>query len=203
MQVELIPTARIDGTINLPAGVTLRTLSITLTPAGSQAQMLGSAGRPATGSLPPGMVNTFSFGGVTLGLYTVLAKTDPAGGRGGNPPNASGATPVWWGVTDVAVDGRDLTVSIDLHPGLAVNGHVALDGASAPPSFAGMRFSVPPGSGGNLSAGPSGGTVDADGRFAFTGVTPGTYRLMRVGSVGGPWALKSAVADGRDGTDYA
>ncbi len=202
VQVELIPTARIDGTINLPAGVTLRSLSITLTPVGAQAQMLGSASRLAAGALPPGTDRTFSFGGVTPGQYTVLAKTNPSGGRGGSPPGAVGATAVWWGMTDVAVDGRDVSVSIDLFPGLTVSGRLAFDGKSPPPGVAGVRFLlVPPGSGGNLSAGPSGGEVDADGKFSFIGVTPGTYRLTRIGAFTGPWSMKSASADGRDVLD--
>jgi hypothetical protein len=203
VQLQLIPTARIDGTIDLPDGVTLRSLSITLTPAGSQAQTLGSVGRPATAVLAPGTTRTFSFGGVTPGPYTVLAKTAAAGGRGGGTPGAPDATaPVWWGVTDVAVDGRDVSVSMDLHPGLTVTGHVAFEGATPPPGSSAMRFFlVPPGSAGNVSAGPSGGVVDADGRFTFTGVTPGTYRLMRIGSLTGSWSLMSALADGRDVLD--
>ncbi|HXT70654.1 MAG TPA: carboxypeptidase regulatory-like domain-containing protein [Vicinamibacterales bacterium] len=200
VQIELIPTARVDGTINLPAGVTLRSLSITLTPAGAQAQVLGGLIRPAEWISRPGADQTFSFGGVTPGQYTLLAKTAATGARGGGPPDA--ATAIWWGMTDVVVDGRDVSVSLDLHSGLSVSGRVVLDGASPPPAFTGIRFLlVPPGSGGNLSAGPAGGEVDADGKFVFVGVTPGTYRLTRLGAFSGPWSMKSASADGRDALD--
>lgn len=202
IQLQLIPTARLDGTINLPEGVALRSLSTTLTPVGLAAQLLGSSGRPANAIVPPGTVNTFSFAGVTPGQYTVLVKTvSTAGRRGAAGPTPAAPAPMWWGMTDVVVEGRDVSVTIDLHAGLTVSGRVAFDGASPPPSLAGTHFFlVPLGSGGS-QPGPSGGDVDTKGMFTFSGVTPGRYRLSRLGSSLGSWCPKTAAADGRDVLD--
>jgi hypothetical protein len=62
---------------------------------------------------------------------------------------------------------------------------------------------VPRNAGGNLGAGPPGGQVDKDGRFMFSGVTPGSYRVFWTGapkSFAG-WSRKSAVALGIDVLD--
>jgi hypothetical protein len=198
--VQLVPTARINGTVTLPEGVLMRSLSITLTPSSSQALMLGSSGRQSANTARIDSDRTFSFGGVTPGQYVVLARTGNTG-RGAAPPTAASPA-VWWAATDVTIDGRDLNVALKLQTAITVSGRVVLEGSAPPPSLASMRFSlVPPGSGGNLSAGPPGGTVGLDGRFTFSGVIPGTYRLARLGSFNAPWSLKSALADGRDVLD--
>jgi len=62
---------------------------------------------------------------------------------------------------------------------------------------------TPPGSGANMSAGPSGGTTDAAGKFSFLGVAPDRFRLAYSlnASWSRNWTLKSAVAAGKDVLD--
>ena len=88
---------------------------------------------------------------------------------------------------------------------MTISGRLVFEGSAPPPTnLTGYRIMlIPPGSGGNLGAGPAGGQVDADGRFTFTGVTPGEYRVLHMGSLAGgrSWSLKASIANGRDAYD--
>lgn len=80
---------------------------------------------------------------------------------------------------------------------LTVAGRIVFEGSSSrPDDFTGLRgYLVPHNAVGNLGAGPPGGQVDRDGRFTFSGVTPGRYRTFWTGA---PrpfgWSMKSAIA---------
>jgi len=81
------------------------------------------------------------------------------------------------------------------------------EGMAPPPDPSGMRIFLPPsGSGNSIRLDPSlgRGTVDAQGKFEFTGVTPGTF-WPTYGSFAadkaGLWTVKKAVANGRDTLD--
>jgi len=115
--------------------------------------------------------------------------------------------PSWWAQADVVVDGRDLDVALDMQPPMKIVGKLVFGNATAPPSnLAGTRvFLVPPGAGGNLSAGPA-TQIDADGRMEFTGVMPGLYRPLGLPAVIGTapenaWALTSSLFNGLDAFD--
>ena len=107
-----------------------------------------------------------------------------------------------WAQADITIDGRDAIVALDLQPGMTISGRLVFEGSAPPPTnLTGYRIVlIPPGSGGNLGAGPAGGQVDADGRFTFTGVTPGDTRVLYMGSPSG-WGLKTSIANGRDAYD--
>ena len=136
--------------------------------------------------------------GVMPGSYTVAARTGAPAGRGG--PNTG---PVWWAQTDVSVNGTNVDVALALQPGMTIAGRLIFEGASPRPTdVSNMRlFLVPPGSGGNLSAGPPGGQIDAQGKFTFTGVTPGIYWPTVFFTANSDWSLHNSTFNGRDAID--
>ena len=208
IQIQLVATARIEGTCALPPGVQPQTIAVSLEFTGTPVEIQQGIGvpRPATARLTPD--GRFLFAGVTPGHYTITAKTAEAGspGRAGPAPPQRQATsdPVWWALTEVDVDGQDLFAPLELQPAMTIAGRVVFEGAmQRPQDYTGLRgFLVPRNAGGNLGAGPPGGQIDKDGRFMFSGVTPGSYRIFWTGSDRvSPWSLKSAVALGVDMLD--
>jgi hypothetical protein len=86
---------------------------------------------------------------------------------------------------------------------MTITGGVTFEGATpAPTQLRNLRLSLSPHGRAMTSGGFSTVTVTADsnGRFTFTGVTPGQYRIRPTGLNG--WTAKSVVADGRDTLDY-
>jgi hypothetical protein len=197
LSLQFTPVARVGGSVKMPDGTPLQNVMLTLAPS-ADAQVFAAAGaiRPIITS--PLRDGTFSFLGITPGSYTVTAKSSPAAAASGAP-----VTPgTYSAVADIDVNGTDVDLAVEMQPGMTVYGRVMFPGASAPPDPSLLRFRiVPPGAGGDLSAGPAGGQVDATGKFSFAGVTAGKYRWTYiVTSAGalGPWRLQSAVAGGRD-----
>ena len=209
VQFHLVPTARIEGACTLPAGVAPQTIQVTLEYTGSPVEMAQGMGVPRTLTTRLTPERQYSFAGVTPGQYTIMAKTaEPAADRGrgaaGPPERPATSAPVWWASAEVDVSGQDLTVPLDLQPAMTMTGRLVFEGAlPRPDDFTGLRgYLVPRNAAGNLGAGPPGGQVDKDGRFGFSGVTPGSYRLFWTGAarpVG--WVMKSAVALGVDVLD--
>jgi hypothetical protein len=213
VHIQLVPTATITGSCVLPSGIQPQTISVTLAYE-SPVEIRQGFGMPSarTSRLSPD--GQFSFSGITPGRYTVLAKTlEPGGpgsarGRGGppGPPSREASSaPSWWALAEIDVDGQNLSVPLELRPAMTIAGRLVFDGAlPRPDDLSGLRaFLVPSNAGGNLAAGPPGGQVDKDGRFMFSAVTPGSYRVFWTGSsqsLAG-WARKSAVALGVDVLD--
>jgi hypothetical protein len=207
VQFNLVPTARIDGTCTLPEVVPPQSIVVTLAFSGSPIDMQIGIPRPQTSRLTP--EGRYTFAAVTPGKYTLTAKTaeqTPGRGRGatGPPDRTATIAPVWYGMAELDVDGQDLDVPLDLQPAMTISGRLVFEGTlPRPDDFTGVRgFLIPPNAGGNLGAGPPGGQADTEGRFAFSGVTPGSYRVFWTGAprpVG--WSVKSAVALGVDVLD--
>jgi protocatechuate 3,4-dioxygenase beta subunit len=206
---NLVPTARIEGACTLPQGLAAQTISVTLEFSGSPVEIQQGIGVPRTRTVRLMPDGRYSFAGVTPGQYTIMAKTaEPAAGRGrgaaGPPERQATTAPVWWAMAEVDVAGQDLNVPLDLQPAMTMTGRIVFEGAlPRPDDFTGLRgYLVPRNAGGNLGAGPPGGQVDKDGRFMFSGVTPGSYRVFWTGA---PkpfgWSMKSAVALGIDVLD--
>jgi len=131
-------------------------------------------------------------------------------------PGMGGNGPVYWGQADVSVDGTPITgVSISMQPGMTVTGKVQFKGtrlvqegdlsrvrltlAPAPAPGGGVRL--------NLGGLPM-ATIESNGQFKFSGVTPGRYRVSGIAPVpmgsapGLSWVMQSAVAKGRDILDF-
>jgi hypothetical protein len=194
------PAARVHGAVRLLEGMTMADVRLSIVAGGDNAGLWESIGvRELT--IPLQADGSFTFGGIAPGRYLIEARASDAGRA---RPDGSPARSAW-ARTEVAIDGRDEELTVEMRPGMTVAGRVAFNGATPPPKdTSGVRiFLRPPGAGANLSAGPPGGTADAEGRFSFTDVRPTTYRLtwMRPPSFEG-WALRSVVANGRDALDF-
>ena len=206
--LRLVPTARIDGSVTLPPGVQRPSIAVTLTYDGTTVEVSQGFGlpQPRTTRLDPS--GQFSFVGDHTGsLHSARenrsGEAPGARGRGGAipppPSREASSEPSWWALAEIDVDGRDLTVPLDLQPSMTVVGRVVFEGSTAPPeTLTGLRgFLLPRGAANNLGASAAGGQVDKAGNFRFTGVTPDTYRLLWTGGPK-PWVRKTAMALGVD-----
>ena len=202
--LQLVPTARVDGTVLLPEGSA---------PPGTEVNLI-ALGQTAVPGQPFESVRTtrvaadgsFAFGDVSPGEYTVLARaartlTDAAGASAGPPQ-------IVWASTQIAVDGEPITgLSMALEPGLTISGQVRFEGTAMKPpvDLRSIRVSaIPAAAPGSVSFAPGAVHASPDGRFVISGVTPGRYRLSASfpgsGRPGG-WLLKSIMAGGQDSLD--
>jgi hypothetical protein len=108
-----------------------------------------------------------------------------------------------WAVADVSVDaGFAPNVALTLQEGMTITGAVSFDGTAPQPQLNRVRVTLGPLGQAMNSSGISTltATADANGRFTFTGVSPGQYRIRASGAAG--WTLKSVMADGKDTLDF-
>jgi protocatechuate 3,4-dioxygenase beta subunit len=205
MAIRLFRTARIEATLRMADGSALpASVPVSLTPGGAQGDLLGSRGAGRIQSATADAQGKVLFASVSPGTYTVMANTARPGGRGTIAPPST--TTAVWAMTEVTIDGTDVTLQLSLQPAMKGSGRLVFQGTSEPPkNLTAARIAlVPPGAGGSLSAGPQGGQVSADGTFTFANVTPGSYRIVVVGSIGASaagWSVQSATVNGRDGWD--
>jgi hypothetical protein len=201
--LQLVPTARVDGTVSLPGGGV---------PAGTEINLI-ALGETAVPGLPidtwrqdrVGADGAFMFAGVPPGQYTVLA-------RGSRPlplpDGGDGPHQILWASTQIAVDGEPVTgLALSLEPGLTLSGQVRFEGSSLTPpaDLKAIRISATPvETRSNVQFAPGAVSASGDGRFTISGVTPGRYRLSASfpgsGRPGG-WLMKSITANGQDALD--
>jgi hypothetical protein len=193
--MQFVPTATITGTVTAPSGALPPTLSIRLIPGGPNTDLLAGAGLrgPTTQPRPDG---TFAFGGIAPGTYTVKALMGT--GRATTVPVD---TPNMWAAAEITMTGRDVNVPLTLQPGMPINGRVVFEGTQPTPAeLQALTFRLLPfGTGGELLS--ASGRVDAEGRFSFTSVPPDTFRILTMWTAPNAsniWAIKSAIASGRD-----
>jgi uncharacterized protein (DUF2141 family) len=218
LQLQLVPMARINGTL---AGAS------SLLPANVQIELVeADAVQPnsAARTTRPAADGTFSFSALAPGKYALVARAavpqadsalaqTRAQGRTVDPTvrkaaKAAGDLQVTWALTDVPIDGHDVSnVALTLQPGMSISGRVAFQGSKpAPADLSRVRVTIE-------SAGQSAASdissvkpapVGADGTFTLTDVVPGKYRLSVAGQAGAAgWTLASAVVSGRDVLDVA
>jgi hypothetical protein len=202
--LQLVPTARVEGTVTLPGGSTPRGTEVNLIALGPSAlpgspfDILRAGG--------PGADGSFSFANVPPGQYTVLARA----ARPIEKPDGTSAGPpqIVWASTQIAVDGEHITgLSLSLEPGLTISGQVRFEGTSLKPpaDSSAIRVTASPAEvRGSVAFAPGAARVGSDGRFTIAGVTPGRYTLSASfpgsGRPGG-WLLKSVLAGGQDSLD--
>jgi Ni,Fe-hydrogenase III small subunit len=213
----------------LPAGGSL--LGAGIGPALLNRAPVGPDGRFSYTAIPPGQYTLTAriLGGGGRGAGPAAAGAG-AGGAGAGRETfqftsvngqmivggdmASGGT-TFWGMADVTVDGTPVTdVAVVMQPGMTITGRVEFRGARAQPPTDLTRVRVnlvpaPTGAGNMVVMGLPTTQVDASGRFAIVGVTPGKYRLtatVPVAPGSGPglaWTLKSAIVKGLDVLDFS
>jgi uncharacterized protein (DUF2141 family) len=199
--LQLIPTARVEGTVTLPDGAAA--------PAGTQVNLLagtqvGFPGSPLAGfrTARVGADGAFSFTDVSPGTYTVLARATV-------PAHEPGAAPrITWASSEIAVDGERITgLSLGLQPGMTVAGHVRFEGTrlKPPADLQSVRVTLQPVQAeGTVSFAPGANGLDSEGRFVVSGVTPGRYRLgasFPGSGRPGNWQQRSAIMNGQDTLD--
>jgi len=212
-QLQLVATARIDGSVIGPDGTIPPGTQISLVPSdqGGMPQIPGM-NASASRSMQNGR---FTFNGVSPGQYRLMARSvvrapdqnpqqaGPAG-RGGDQGGRGGRggpgtiQQVLWASTDLNVSGQNISdLVIQLQPGLTLRGRVSFEGTSAQPPTDLTRVRV------NLPARgqqqfEGGGTppaqVDASGNFTIAGVTPGRYSIN--GVVPSPGGMNAGRAGG-------
>ncbi len=221
-QLQLVPTARVEGAIITPDGVQPQNLQVTLVALGDG----GAASIPGLGTNST-RVNggRFQFSAVNPGQYRLTARapiraTDPAAGQNPLTPNAVAAgrggqafggrggpggpgqiTQVLWASTDITVNGQNISdISLTLQPGMTIRGRVMFDGSNMPPpaDLTRIRVNVSPrGQQPGVEFGVPAAQVDASGSFTITGIAPGKYSLnANVPADGGGRAGAAGAAGG-------
>jgi hypothetical protein len=203
----IVRRAKITGTLLDDQGLPVTTGSVTLYPRRSDQSSAADALIASRALLLPRAVMSppeFSVPGVTPGDYTMVSRTG-SGGRG--LAAAPAASPTLWNVTDLSIDGRDLTnLVIRLQPGTAISGSMAFEGTSLAGPDDASRVELSMAAVNPLAGAPaaSRAVVDAAGTFRFSSLAPGRYMLQAIPPGAAPgrrWMLKSAMVNGRDVAD--
>ena len=200
--LQIVRTAKIEGTVVVPSGFSPQNVTLTMAPVGPHVGP-GILGMTFLNRVTPGADGKFSYAAVPPGQYTINARLAAggggargggagevfefraaAGGGGGAPVVISGpggSGPSYWAMTDLTVDGTPQTnVLLTLQPGMTVTGKLEFKGSriETPSDFSRVRVSLAPApvpGGGGLMVGVPSAQVDASGRFTINGVTPGRY----------------------------
>jgi protocatechuate 3,4-dioxygenase beta subunit len=155
-QLQLVRTAKIEGTVIAPAGIPPESVQLVMTPTGPNAVPGALPGTLLT-RVAPGPDGKFTYTAVAPGTYTITARASqrPAGapgapamvaGRGevigfaraggaGDAPmvinmggGPGGGGPAFWASTEVNLDGTNLSnLTLSLQPGMTVTGRVQVD----------------------------------------------------------------------------
>lgn len=202
IRLQLVPTARVDGTVTGPDGQPMSGVQVFATMisvAGSmelfRVDALGTARSDAQGR--------FTFPAVPPGQYLLSAQAPARGGSAAGGPSAG---PLW-GMADLPINGSDQAVTFAMQPGMTVSGRVVFDGTTLarPDSAVNVRVTlsavqIGPG----VTMGAPVAAVNADGTFAITGAAPGRFRLttqnVSTAAMAG-WSLRSAMVGGVDSLD--
>jgi hypothetical protein len=204
--LQMVPTARIEGTVVDPEGRTAASAQVTVLPKSIVGDVFLTMPRATTSG------GRFVVAGISPGTYAVTARGrgagpagPPAGGRGPNPPTL-------WAMTEITVAGEDLSnLELRLEPGVPIPGRVEFESETGqkPPAFTSVRPGLGPwqtGGGPSVSITVPSVPVDAEGKFRFPSVVPGRYQAS--GYFSAPtrdqtpqWVMKSVTAGGQNVTD--
>lgn len=222
--LQLVPTARISGTVVGPDGPAAN-MGVHLTPASmsafSQASTLfetataitDSSGRFAMFGVPdgeyvvsvlkmprnlnlPSMSTTITTG--VGGMTFVTGTSMPTQG-----PTAPPTEPSLWAKQSVTISTGDVDgLSLQLREGIELAGQVDFDGAAdrpAPERVSALSIRLVPVDGVVVSIAAV-ARPDGEGRFRLQGHPPGRYDVQVSGSPGVPWTLATVSVDGHDAT---
>jgi uncharacterized protein (DUF2141 family) len=196
LRLQLVPTARVDGTVTRLDGQPLAVTQVVATRI-TEANSMDLFSPGAAGAATVDAQGKFAYPALVPGRYVMTARSS------GVPGMASSATPPMWAMEEVVVGGTDHSVALVLQSGMRVSGRIAYDGKTLlpPAGPSGIRVGLT-----NMSVGTtlavSSATANADGTFALHGVPPGQYRLTATAPPApAGWALRSAMSKGVDVLD--
>ena len=206
LRMQFVPTARVEGRVSRPDGQPARFQSVILIPETAQAleqeRLLAMMEVGLIGGGPTATTTTadgsFSIQGVEPGSYTVLARTAVAArGAGAAAPSPAEGQ---WAMTDIRVDGQDITgLDLRLAPGQYVSGRVLFETRTRPVTPPRVSLSVRAAStrgvGVSLPALP---LLEPNDAFTVVGLIPAPYRITATAP---GWTLKSAMLGNRDVAD--
>ena len=211
-QLQLVPLARIEGSVMNPLGAPLQNVQVSLMTAGDVSSF-------GTRTARPDAEGGFRMSGVPPGQYTLVARatvrpsarTAAQAQAGRAREMSAGRTAAeqvrLWSMMDVSIDGRNLTnVLLSLQPGMTVTGQIVFDGTTQQPPTDLTRARVTlmpfnPAPALRTVVTSAAGRVDAAGRFTIPNVVPGRYRLSGSSGASG-WFVESAVVAGQDTVDF-
>lgn len=185
VRLELVTTARVEGTVTTADGQLAVNASVTLATI---------AGSPVTSTFfnNVGQVGHFAFTNITPGLYTLTC-------------NQGGPQGVLFGSMLIDVSGDQTGLQLILTSPTMLKGRIIFEGASPRPPLVGLLPTLKA-----MSKGAGSGSLtvatDATGAFSIQRLPPGTYIIGGPASFGAntnsmTWSLQSIVADGKDITD--
>lgn len=190
-QMQLVPTARVEGTVYGENGQPSANLLLQLVSQGSTVIRVATATTDAQGR--------YRFVGVQPSSYSIVTRLDPVG------RSVDQSALSYFGSADINVRGNDVRADLQLQPSRSISGRTAYDGSveKSGPDLARVRITVTPVTT-NLMLAPRVLTIERDGSFVATGLAPGSYRLAVTTSSNAaspPIFLKSAVFGGQDVLD--
>jgi protocatechuate 3,4-dioxygenase beta subunit len=194
-QLQLVPTARVSGTVTSTMGPLPQGTQVALIPA-DRAGLPSIPGQPSS-TARVNQEGRFTFQNVTPGQYTLHARgtvreavpetpvaqgrAGRAGGGGGGRGGRGAIAQVLWAAADVTVSGEEVSgIVLNLQSGMTVSGRIEFQGAALPPLMDLQRVRVTLVTRGQqlFEGGPTPpAEVDASGNFTITGVVPGRYVL--------------------------
>lgn len=205
LKMQFVPTARVEGVVLNQAGQPAAGMTVSLLPKDDSAASLDASrqalltelGLAAGTGARTDPTGAFSFPGVEPGAYIVLARNTPTGRGAAAGVVGGGATQ--WAMTDVDVDGRDVTgLSLRLAPGQTVSGRFVFEGRGAITTPARTTVSMAAVDARGFSAAVQVSLAAASDPFEIPGLVPASYRASAM--VTG-WTLQSVTVGGRDVTD--
>ncbi len=214
MKVELVPLARVEGTVFGADGAPAANVQVMLQREGAGPPSLAAVFAIAPGSRS-GANGRFTVRNAGPGQYTLTARTVRASG---GPAGAN-----LWASAPLTVAGQNITgVVLQLQTGMSLSGRVVVNATrvAAPASLAGVTIAVTAPSGTRdpmnalmglvaMSLGGQGSMQVAreNGTFDVTGLAPGSYLVNGVFGRGESpadvlaWRVASVMIDGRDVLD--
>jgi uncharacterized GH25 family protein len=196
LQLMLVPTARVEGRVIVPNGLTISNVGVSLVKLSGNSSSSTSVRR---------MEDMFQAVGVAAGHYFLTATLAEQLPR---PPAVPGAPPppppmTYWAQQEIDMNGEDiLNLALALGPSLKISGRVVFDGAP-PPDMRLVQVRLETVGIQPISWNVPLATADASGAFTLYNVTPGKYRLTTSVSTNGPstgpaWSLLSSTMGGQD-----
>jgi hypothetical protein len=207
IRLEIVPLARVEGTVFGADGVAAANVQITLQRLEETPFMAMLRSGPRSSQTAAN--GQFTVRNVAPGRYRVLARSART--------QQAASTSTFWANADLTIGGQDVGgLVLQLKPALTITGRVAIDetATTTRPELTTVRAGLIPievirdqiGMFAGMVGAAAGQAARADGSFEVGGLIPGAH--LAIASVGSEnpltlltWRVGAVVIDGRDVTD--